>query len=54
MGVIYPKPLACPLCGEERKTRGGMFWHCKLDHDLNDEEAFETAGQAEMVEVYPK
>ncbi|MEI6647565.1 MAG: hypothetical protein WCP12_16120 [bacterium] len=48
------KPLVCPLCGEVRRTRGGMYWHISIDHEKQHEEAFELAGEASEVEVYPK
>lgn len=48
------KAIACPLCGDVRMTRGGMYIHLKLDHGLDHDEAFETAGEAGAPEVYPK
>lgn len=50
----WKKPLQCPICEESRATLGGLHYHLKIDHRLSHDEAFETAGEADFVEVYPK
>lgn len=50
----WKKPLQCPLCAESRASTKGIYYRLKIDHDLSHEEAFELAGDADYVEVWPK
>jgi len=40
----------CPICGEKTFKMSTMYWHLKTQHDMEQEEAYSTAGDSECIE----
>ena len=41
--------IECDECGAERATLRGMYWHFRIDHELDHEDAYYSTANCSLV-----